>query len=664
MSIWSTIRTSLTKDNLYWRTAKRLFWIMLLFSLFRLLFYAFNASLYPDLTLATYLRLALGGLKFDTTAVLYTNLLYLFLILVPFQFRYNPGYQKALRILFFVTNAVALAFVCIDIGYFPFVKHRATATIFGEFSNEMGRATDFFKVFFLDFWYLVLLWAAGVLFIVWSYGKPVSKPRKLLPNGYYHVGGLLVMAFCAAFIVAGLRGGFGESVRPITLQNAGDYTNKPMELALVLNTPFSIYKTFETRQLEVEHYFDNADLEKRYSPVHYPAPAEPFQPLNVVTLVVESMGQEFIGALNKDLDGGKYKGYTPFLDSLVSVSRTAKWTFANGDRSIAGLPSVVASIPLVQDPFVTSLYSGNTVHSLAWHLRRKGYHTAFFHGAPNGSMGFWAFLNLAGYQEYYGKDEFNNNAEYDGIWGIWDEPFLQYMANKIGTFKEPFLATVFTLTSHHPFQIPAKYEGKFPEGPRPIYKCIGYTDHALREFFRNASQQPWYKNTLFVLTADHTNGAHHPEYKTDLGFFRVPILFYRPGSDLRGYDTNRIIQQIDVMPTVLNYLHYDEPYFAFGKDAFATDGKNWAFQYVGQSYQYVQDDYVLRYEPGKPAMLFNYRKDILLKNNLGGQHLPAEKEMTDQLKAFVQQYAERMVRNELTVPVPQTAQTLTTTPRR
>ena len=221
-------------------------------------------------------------------------------------------------------------------------------------------------------------------------------------------------------------------------------------------------------------------------------------------------------ALNPEKEGGQYKGYTPFLDSLMGHSKSFTYAIANGRKSIDGLPSVISSIPSLGVPYFLSPYSGNRINSLASLLGAEGYHTSFFHGAPNGSMGFNAFMNLAGVDHYYGMDEYGNADDFDGLWGIWDEPFLQFYADKLNTFPEPFMSSFFSVSSHHPFEIPDEYEDRFEGGPLPIHRCIQYTDFALKRFFEKASTMPWYKNTLFVITADHTSSnIQFPEEQQD-----------------------------------------------------------------------------------------------------------------------------------------------------
>ncbi|MDR1405623.1 MAG: sulfatase-like hydrolase/transferase, partial [Prevotellaceae bacterium] len=213
-------------------------------------------------------------------------------------------------------------------------------------------------------------------------------------------------------------------------------------------------------------------------------------------------------------------------------------------------------------------------------------------------------------------------------------------------------------TSHHPFRVPPEYEGVFPQGTELIHPCVGYTDMALRRFFETASQMSWFKNTVFVLTADHTNLVSHAKSKTSIGSFLIPIIYYDPSGELESkIEPQRVTQQIDIMPTLLHYLHYDKPYFAFGFDAFAADaGKNFAINFNG-FYNVYKDGLVFQTREEQPMALYRYDDDVLLEHNL----LPALPAEADSLqlffRAFRQQYNQRLIDNEMTVtyslpPVP------------
>jgi phosphoglycerol transferase MdoB-like AlkP superfamily enzyme len=266
-------------------------------------------------------------------------------------------------------------------------------------------------------------------------------------------------------------------------------------------------------------------------------------------------------------------------------------------------------------------------------------------------MGLEAYTRLSGFTDYYGRTEYNNDKDFDGYWGIWDEEFLQYFAHTLSTFKQPFASGIFTLSSHHPFHVPARYKNKFPEGKIPIHQCIEYSDYALRRFFETVSREPWFENTLFVITADHTNQSMYEEYRTGSGLFAVPILFYHPNSNLQGLIDTAIAQQIDIMPTILGYLGYDKPYISFGCDLFHTLPENtFAVNYFNGDYQYFKGDYMLQFDGEKTIAVYRFKTDKLLKKNLSGEIDSSVRErMEDELKAIIQQYMERMVNDELTI---------------
>ena len=243
----------------------------------------------------------------------------------------------------------------------------------------------------------------------------------------------------------------------------------------------------------------------------------------------------------------------------------------------------------------------NHVTGLAGILGHEGYQTAFFHGAQRGSMGFMAFAKSTGFQEYYGREDFDKDKrfdgdkDFDGTWAIWDEPFLQYYATKMGEMKQPFMTAVFTASSHHPYVVPEKYKKVYPEEGIIIHKCIRYTDMAIRKFFENAKKQPWYNNTIFVLTSDHTNLSDHEQYQTDIGGFCSPIIIFEPGSDRKPEIQDKVAQQIDILPTVLGMLNYPKPYFGFGIDVLNTPKEEtWAVNYLNGIYQYVKHGYVMK----------------------------------------------------------------------
>jgi phosphoglycerol transferase MdoB-like AlkP superfamily enzyme len=637
----------LKSGNIYIVLAYRILIVMLLFSISRAGFYVFNYRMFPDIPFSQLLTIFRGGLLFDISATIYINLIFILFSIIPFEIRYNKIYQEILKYLFFITNGLAIAVNSADFIYYRFVLKRATTDIFQTFENENNLVKLFFK-FQIDYWQVVLFALLLIFLMVLLYnqvtvGKPVIK-NKL----YYHALNVLIAPLVAGLVVIGARGGYAHSTRPISISNATKYVDNPRDVAIVLNTPFSLIRTINKKALVKYEFFDKQRLAEIYDPHYVPKISGPFRNDNIVIIILESFAREYIGALNKDLDNGNYKGYSPFLDSLISKSLTFDVSIANGKKSIEAMPSIFASIPSLETPYTISHYANNTINGLPYLLKPKGYYSAFFHGAPNGSMGFDSFSRMVGFDDYFGLDQYADEKDFDGMWGVWDEPFLKFFASKLGTFREPFLASVFTISSHHPFKVPEKYENKFPKGPAPILEVIGYTDNALREFFGQAAGQPWFNNTLFIITADHTNESVRKEFQNNFGSYCIPIIFYKPDSNLTGIK-HRIAQQIDIMPSLLNYLNFDREYIAFGNNLFDDSLESFAFNTAGSTYQLFMKDYMLEMVENKPVGLYNFRTDRFLDYNIVGKDSILQDEMEEKLKAIIQSYNSRLIDNDMVV---------------
>ncbi len=636
------------KGNVYVALVLSLLLMMSLYSISRVGFYFFNTGFFPDMTISRFARIMLGGLKFDLAAILYSNSLFILLLIIPLALRFKGWYQQLVKWVFIFFNTIALAANTADFIYYRFTLRRTTVSVLAQFENERNKGLLFLQ-FLWDYWYAVLFWMVLVWLLVLGYRRISMAGPQLKRTWSFYLSSLVMLPIVVYLFIGGVRGGFRHSTRPITLSNAAEFAKEPKDINLVLNTPFALMRTAKANVIQKVNYFDSEEqLVKVFDPLKVPTDTATFTYNNVVVIIIESYSKEFVGAYNKWMEPSRYRGYTPFLDSLIGASRAYEFSLANGRKSIDAMPSVICSIPSIEIPYVLSHFSGNKINSTASLLKEKGYHSAFFHGAPNGSMGFNAFANLCGFDDYYGKDEYNNDDDYDNIWGIWDDKFLQYFANTMNTFKEPFYTTLFTVSSHHPYNLPKQFESTFKGGDRDIYRTIEYTDYSLRKFFETASKMPWYKNTLFVFTADHASAeVAYPEYNTPWGYFSIPIFFYKPGSDWHEFKPE-IIQQIDIMPTILGYLHYDKPYIAFGRDVFNHKEEPFAFNYLDQTYQSFRGKYLLQFDGTKSVGLYDFRNDRLMRQNLLLDLPDTVQYMELHLKGLIQQYNNRMVDDNLT----------------
>ena len=595
-----------------------------------------------------------GAMVFDTSALLYVNALYLVLTLLPLHIKERGGFHRAMRWLYVVTNAVAAGSNLVDAVFFQYTGRRTTVTVFSEFSAE-GNIVGIILTEALRHWYLVVAFVVLVAMLWLCFVKPRDGVRRPLWR-YYAVQAVSLLVLSPLAII-GIRGSATAGTRPITISNANQYVNRPVEATVVLNTPFSVIRSIGKKAFVTPDYMSRDEMERTFSPIVQPVTDSLSRPgKNVVILIVESMGKEYVGSLNPTLDGGRYRGYMPFVDSLVSRSLTWQYSYANGRISMDAMPSILAGLPMMVEPFFLTPASLNDVRGISAMLADEGYQTAFFHGGHNISMGFSAFAHSIGYERYYGLDEYCRSDKYggmddfDGKWAIWDEPFLQFMLDEMATMRQPFLVSAFTASSHHPYNVPERYRDSLrDEGGQPIHKCVRYADMALRRFFERASREPWYANTIFVLVADHTNLATHPQYLTDLGRYSVPIIFYAPDGSIRPeLRCDAIAQQIDITPTLMHLLGYKRPFVSFGSDLLATPpAQTWAMNYNNGVYQYLKGDLMIQFDGERTTGVYRFKTDSLLRHNLLGKVNVDSMQHT--LQAIIQQYMSRMNENRLTL---------------
>lgn len=615
------------------------------YMLARVLFYFYNSNLVKIESAADFISLAYHGLAFDTTTILYANSLFIVLSVLPIVVTTRKGFQRFLTGLYFITNLLCYAANFIDFIYYRYTFNRSTRASLDTLENEQNKGALLLN-FLTGYWHVFLLFFATAFLWIWLYKRIRLQPKTQKPTVNYFMTSVLSLLVIATLCIGGIRGDFKKSTRPINILDASRYVKNASQADFVLNTPFAIIRTWNANTFKKVNLVDQAVVDSLIVPIkHYKN--NPKTRPNIVIFILESYAKEYISAFNKEMKIANYKGYSPFVDSLAQHSMIYTNGYANGYKSIHGMSSVIAGIPSFKNAFTSSPYPNQKIESLVSTLKSEGYDTSFFHGAPNGSMGFLGFGNILGYDHYYGKNEYNNDADFDGVWGIWDEPFFQYFNKTISKKQQPFMATLFSISSHEPYIVPKQYEGKFPKGDNAIHQCIGYTDHALKKFFNAAQKEPWFNNTIFVLVADHDNLIYYDEYYKDQNLHTVPILFYSPNKKYVG-SSNVWAQQIDIYPTLLDMIGYDKPFRSWGRSLIAKDRvPPFVMRYSSDKYQMMSGNYICTFD-GEKADGFYDKNDKDLKHNLIGRR-NAEMDLLEQrCKAFLQDYMQRIIDQKLT----------------
>lgn len=614
----------------------------------RFLFFAFNANIFAVDGFYALLRLCYYGIAFDTTALLYVNSLFIILSILPLKINTQNNYQKGLTILYFITNLLAYATNFIDIIYYRFSQVRSTKATLDLLVDENNKKL-LFAHFTWAYWYIIILYLLCCLCWIWLYYRVKVKPGLVKNAKAYFSYSAILFLVVIALIIGGIRGDFKHSTRPINMVDAYKHVTIPNQGDIVLNTPFAIFRTLKSNNFKVEHWTDENYINTNIKPIKQYNGDPPSKP-NIVIIICESMAREFWGSMNKGAAIPEFKSYTPFLDSLSDSSLIFTNAYANGRQSIHAMSSILAGIPSFQTAFTSSPYAKQKIQSIVSVCDSLGYETSFFHGAADGSMGFEGFGSILGIKNYYGRTEYNNDGDFDGIWGIWDEPFFQFMGKTLSAQKQPFMATLFTLSSHDPFQIPGNYKTRFKGGPLAIDKCVQYSDNALRAFFNYAKKQPWYNNTIFVITADHTNQTYYPMYSQAVNRFAVPILFYSPNKTyaLKGIRTD-MASQMDIYPSLVDLIGYNKPIRSWGRSLISNlPGETpRVINSTGNIYQFMQGNYIYLFDGKRITGIFAADDKGLNKNLMTGNLNPEMNKGIMDCKAFIQDYSDRIVNRKL-----------------
>lgn len=632
------------RENEYKVLLYRLLLAYFFYFVARLLFFIYNSSLLNIDSTYEFFRLYYHGLAFDTTAILYSNGLFIILSVIPAVINTKRSYQNMLFYLYFLCNITIWSSNFIDLIYYRYIFSRTTYAAMDTLEHESNKGL-LFGSFLINYWHVFLLLFVCSALWIYLYKKVKVQPQLHLNNGKYYIFSIIAFLGIVTLAIGGIRGDFKKSTRPINLLDANRYVTNVTQGDFVLNTPFAIIRTLNVNTFKKVHMVSDKDIEKYVHPIkeyhNFPA-TKP----NIVVLIMESNGREYFGSFNKNQNIPGYKSYTPFVDSLAQHSLIFTNAYANGFKSIHGMSSILAGIPSFKDAYTSSAFVKQKTQSLVSVLNDEGYDTSFFHGAPNGSMGFLGFGNILGIEHYYGKTEYNNDADFDGVWGIWDEPFFQYMKTVLDKKPQPFMATLFSVSSHNPYKIPEKYEGKFPKGDVNIHEGIGYTDFALRKFFAAAKKEPWFKNTIFVMVADHSNTIFYDEYRKEFMRNTVPILFYTADERFKG-ESDEWAQQIDIYPTILDMIGYQKPFRSWGRSLVNPQKEEpFVVKYSANLYQYMSGNYICTFD-GKRAVGFYDKNDKAMKYNLIAKRTPEMDILELKVKAFVQDYMNRIVDKKL-----------------
>jgi phosphoglycerol transferase MdoB-like AlkP superfamily enzyme len=520
------------------------------------------------------------AIRFDVSLVGY---LALALFTLAFIANWIPNEKTGFRMLqaFGILGFLAILIPELwDLIYINYAAKRATFDVYtfytlGEDSNQLIGLVK-------RFWYVFVLCVLWIILFVWALRKiPHAKRKKITITSSVI---LFLTSLSFSFIAA--RNSFGP--KPLGIADALK-TQHPMGAQFTLNAPFVVLKTMQNEATPNENLVKNS-LETKYAnPCLNVRSKHQASQANILFIIVESLGNQ---QLHQQVNGIPI---TPFLDKIAAKQTNTFATegLAEGKTSIECLPALFAGIPSwLETPLMLSNYSTNTLTGFPSICNQYGYETYFVHGAKEGSMRFDALASSLGFKHQLYRDDMSTSNSETGSWGLHDHEVFKHISNKLNGHRKPFMMTFFTLSTHEPFDIPKRFRNKYkiPTAEAASYR---FFDDQLRLFFEQNKHKKWFKNTMVVITGDHTPvHLDNAQYKIQ-DYYSVPILIIPPDCMKQPF---KVKEQKAIIPTLCKALNWNVNLYSFGNRKDQD-----VIRYLNGIYYIWNDEFELQYNETKAS---------------------------------------------------------------
>ncbi len=614
--------------------------LLAFYSILRLGFFLANREFFHGIGTGEILTAFVLGLRFDVAAILLVNLPVALLYLLPYKPLQWAWYRVLLFFIFIVTNITGILLNVADYGYYPTVQRRLLYEPYAMLP-DIWRMLPSLITFHFVLAGLFLLSAALFVFLCLKFFRWI---RAAEGGKYKIVSELGAFLLVIALSVVGIRGGL--QLKPIRQTNAF-FSSHACVGYLTLNSTYTVVRSLfqeslpryefmpeeEARALVGGMLWSREDslLNPRYPFFRQFSPEGTRQKLNVVIIIMESWSAQSLGVFHAK------NPVTPFFDSLCAHGTLFTNFIASGQRSIEAVPAVLASIPaLFNASLIGSKEELDNFRGLGAILTNAGYATSFHHGAMLGSMGFDAFTHVAGFAHYFSKEDTRglNDSMLDGVWGVYDEPFFLESAQRIDALPQPFCSVIFSLSSHDPFHLPAamkQWSEKYKSDPE-FDLSLRYSDYSLQRFFSKIRTRSWFRNTVFLITGDHTFYATRNNlYET----FHIPLLVFQPSVDVARVIPN-VGSQVDMLPTILDILKLPARHASMGRSLFDSSRTRYAVVKTGSMFIIFDDSFAYFDDLEKNAGLYRYHDDPFMKDDLRSAFPEEALRMKQHLFAYLQ----------------------------
>ncbi|WP_413624669.1 LTA synthase family protein [Luteibacter sp. Lutesp34] len=440
---------------------------------------------------------------------------------------------------------------------------------------------------------------------------PTRRPDPVPMRGW-----LRPVATVLAFVVLFLAGRGTLQHRPLNASQVA-FTNDAMVNALPLNSLYSVLNAAialgnersasavygKMPEAEMQSIvratagFEGAPLDPQYPSLHrQQATRQGDKPLNLVIILEESLGAQFVGSL-----GGA--GYTPELDKLSNEGWWLARTYATGTRSARGLEAVTTGfLPTPAEAVLKLPRSQRDFFTLGALLDTFGYHTRFLYGGEAHFDNMRSFFFGNGFNEVVDRATFKTKPAFVGSWGASDEDMFNELHQRLlDDGDKPTLTVAFSVSNHTPWEYPA---GRIkPEGdPASNANAVRYADWSIGQFFAKAKQSPYWNHTVFLVVADHDARVFGASL-VPVRHFHIPALILGAGVPVKKDD--HIVSQVDLAPTLLSLIGISSEHPMLGADLTRRYPDRAIMQY-GDNYGYLSNDTLMVLRPNQPAAQYRY----------------------------------------------------------
>lgn len=466
--------------------------------------------------------------------------------------------------------------------------------------DEVYNSASTGKFIGLIFIFIALVLAGNFIYNRFFYHKAFFIKRKLW-------GSLAFIIIAPSLLFLGIRGGI--QAIPIT-QSQSYYTNHSILNLAAVNSAysftFSMIENYRFMDANPYQFYDDEYARSLVDDIYYTEKDTTVSMLsnerpNIVILLLESWSADLIHSL-----GGE-PGITPEFERLASEGVLFKRLYASGNRSEQAMSAIFGGFPSTPITAIThNLDKVINLPSLPERLKAEGYQSSFYFGGHLMYGGIKSYLSIAGFEEMKEIYDFPDSIP-RGKLGIHDEYIFSYQIKELDALEQPFLSTIFSLSTHSPYDQPMEKVLEWGGSENEYINSAYYTDRCLADYFAEAREKPWYDNTLFIIVADHSHNSYRHWPVTSPQYRHIPMLFYGNviKEEFRGSSVDVLASQTDIPATILRQMNMDATEFSWSRDLLnpytpefvfyeATNGVGWIRPYGHfvwhRDYGYLEKD--------------------------------------------------------------------------